>query len=68
MKQPFQLSGAVEVETPHGRGVVIYIDPQDSFANDIWCVANKANGQIRHYQTIQLKLSETGVLGVNEKK
>jgi len=65
---PLEPRDAMEVETPHGKGIVIYITIMGSFQNDIWCVANKQDGQIRHYQTIQLKLAETGVLGVNEKK
>lgn len=63
-----QPNDAMEVDTPHGRGVVIYITVNGSFQNDIWCIANKADGQLRHYQTIQLRLAETGVLGINEKK
>jgi len=49
---PLEPRDAMEVETPHGKGIVIYITIMGSFQNDIWCVANKQDGQIRHYQTI----------------
>jgi len=57
----------IDVETIHGPGLVIYIMPMDSFANDIWCVANKKDGQLRHYETIQLKLMPNYTLGIRPK-
>lgn len=63
----FQPKDPIEVETLHGLGIVIYVTVYGGFANDIWAVANKKDGQIRHYQTIQLKLAESGVLEMNEK-
>lgn len=63
----FQPRDPIEVETIHGRGIVLWVTIYGAFANDIWTVAIKSDGQIRHYQTIQLKLSESGVLGMNEK-
>jgi len=58
----------IEVLTTHGPGIVVYITVNGGFQNDIWCVANKKDGQLRHYETIQLKMSESGVLGMNEEK
>lgn len=63
----FQPRDPIEVETIHGRGIVLWVTIYGAFANDIWTIAIKSDGQIRHYQTIQLKLSESGVLGMNEK-
>lgn len=53
-----------EVETIHGTGIVLYIDTQGPLSNDLWCVANLKDGQIRHYQTLQLKLSSNHTIGV----
>jgi hypothetical protein len=33
--------------------------------NDIWCVAIKSDGRMRHYETTQLKLAFNGALGIN---
>ena len=32
----------------------------------MWCVANKADGRLRHYETTQLKLAYNGVLELNK--
>ena len=32
----------------------------------MWCVANKADGRMRHYDTTQLRLSYNGVLELNK--
>ena len=64
----FEPKDPIEVITPHGPGVVVYVTVYGPHANDIWCIATKADGQLRHYQTIQLQLAESGVIGMNEKK
>jgi len=63
----FEPKDPIEVITPHGPGVVVYVTVYGPHANDLWCVATKADGQLRHYQTIQLRLAESGVLEMNEK-
>jgi hypothetical protein len=62
----FEPRDPMEVVTPHGPGIVLYITVYGAQANDIWCVASKKDGQILHYQTKQLKLAPSGVLGMNE--
>jgi hypothetical protein len=64
----FEPSDPLEVETPHGIGVVLYITVYGVHGNDMWCVANKADGRMRHYETTQLKLAFNGVLGLNRPK
>lgn len=61
----FEPRDAWEVETPHGKGVVMYIVVNGTHQNDIWCVANKETGQLLHYETVQLKLSRNGTIAVN---
>jgi hypothetical protein len=63
----FEPKDPIEVITPHGPGIVIYVTVYGPHANDIWCIATKADGQLRHYQTIQVQLAESGVLNMNEK-
>lgn len=52
----FEPHDSWEVETPHGSGIVLYVTIYGIHTNDIWAVANKEDGQIRHYQTVQLFL------------
>ena len=61
----FEPSDPWEVETPHGRGVVLYITVYGAYANDLFCVANKEDGRIRHYQTDQISLTRNYTLQLN---
>jgi hypothetical protein len=61
----FEPRDPIEVETPHGLGIVLYITVYGVHGNDMWCVANKADGRMRHYDTTQLKLAYNGVLNLN---
>jgi hypothetical protein len=56
-----------EVDTAHGPGVVLYIEIRGPLMNDLWLVANKADGQLRHYQTCQLKLSPNLTLEIRKR-
>jgi hypothetical protein len=58
----------LEVETPHGKGIVLYVTVHGPHMNDVWCVANLKDGQLRHYQTCQLSLSENGMVGVKKEE
>jgi hypothetical protein len=62
----FEPRDPIEVETPHGLGIVLYITVYGVHGNDMWCVANKKDGRLRHYDTVQLKLAYNGVLGLNK--
>ncbi len=62
----FEPRDPLEVETPHGLGIVLYITVYGVHGNDMWCVANKGDGRLRHYDTVQLKLAYNGVLGLNK--
>jgi hypothetical protein len=60
-----ELSDPTEVETPHGAGIVLYVSVYGVHANDMWCVANKEDGRIRHYETTQLRLAFNGAIGLS---
>ena len=62
----FEPRDPIEVETPHGRGFVIYITIYGVHGNDMWCVANKQDGRLRHYETTQLRMAYNGVLELNK--
>jgi hypothetical protein len=64
----FEPKDPIEVITEHGLGIVLYVTVYGPHSNDIFCVATKSDGSLRHYQTTQLRLSESGVLEMNEKK
>jgi hypothetical protein len=61
----FELRDPIEVDTPHGRGVVLYITVYGVHGNDMWCVANKQDGRMRHYETTQIQLAFNGALNMN---
>lgn len=61
----FELRDPIEVDTPHGRGIVLYITVYGVHGNDMWCVANKTDGRIRHYETTQLQLAFNGAIAMN---
>lgn len=61
----FEPSDPWEVDTPHGRGVVLYVTVYGAYSNDLFCVANKEDGRIRHYQTDQIQLTRNWTLTVN---
>ena len=61
----FEPSDPWEVDTPHGRGVVLYVTVYGAYSNDLFCVANKEDGRIRHYQTDQVQLTRNYTLTVN---
>src|SRR5580658_5386286 len=60
----FEPRDIIEVEAPHGLGIVLYIAVNGSHQNDIFCVANKDTGQLFHYETVQLKLARNATLGI----
>ena len=61
----FEPSDPWEVDTPHGMGVVLYVTVYGAYANDLFCVASKEDGRIRHYQTDQIRLTRNWTLTVN---
>jgi hypothetical protein len=61
----FEPTDPWEVETPHGRGIVLYVTVYGAYANDLFCVANKEDGRIRHYQTDQISLTRNYTLQLN---
>jgi hypothetical protein len=61
----FEPADPWEVDTPHGRGIVLYVTVYGAYANDLFCVANKEDGRIRHYQTDQISLCTNYTMNVH---
>jgi hypothetical protein len=57
---------SVDVESPFGPGRTIYVTVHDDFANDIFLVACKKTGHLRHFATNQLRLSPNGTLEIGD--
>jgi hypothetical protein len=55
----------LEVVTVHGEGIVVYITITSIHTNDIWCIATKSDGQLRHYETKDVKLNSNYTFGIN---
>lgn len=55
----------IEVQTQHGVGIVVYITVYGPHNNDVWTVANKKTGRIRHYSTRHLKLAPNFTFDIN---
>jgi hypothetical protein len=61
----FEPADPWEVDTPHGRGIVLYVTVYGAYANDLFCVATKEDGRIRHYQTDQISLCTNYTMNVH---
>lgn len=62
-----QLNPPIEVITLHGIGwALVYVDNGPGINGD-WIVADKLSGQLRHYNTTQLKLAKNYTHEINVK-
>jgi hypothetical protein len=50
--------------TPHGNGYAIYVSNSETFDNDVWAVALCETGEIKHYNTSQLKMGKNGTFDI----
>lgn len=55
------------VETPHGEGMALFLIDYGPHINSIWVVANCKDGQIRHYDSSDIKLTTNWTLHINTK-
>ena len=59
-----ELNQPISVETPIGKGIVIFIVDYGWSSNMVWTVALE-DGLIRHFQTTQLKMLSDHAWGIN---
>lgn len=50
--------------TPHGEGYAIYVSNSGMLENDVWTVVLIETGEIKHYNTSQLKVSKNGTFEI----
>ena len=63
-----EIQQGMYVETPHGEGVPLFLIDYGPQMNTIWVIANVKDGQIRHYDSSDIKLTTNWTLHVNDKK
>jgi hypothetical protein len=56
------------VQTAHGNGQVLFILDYGPHENTIWTVALETTGEIKHYNSNQIKLCWNNTLDFNLKK
>jgi hypothetical protein len=54
--------------TPHGEGYAIYVESGGVFENDIFTCVLKETGEIKHYNTSQLKMVNNGTFDIKKTK
>lgn len=50
------------------EGYAIYVSNGGTFENDIWCVVLCDGGDVRHYQTSQIKIYHNATFEIIKKK
>lgn len=63
-----ELNQVLWVQTPHGDGQALFILDYGPHENTIWIVALEKTGEIKHYNTTQIKLCWNNTFGFNLKK
>jgi hypothetical protein len=59
-----EFSKPISLITPHGKGYAIYVESSGIFENDIWCVVLCESGEIKHYNSSQLKICKNGTFDI----
>lgn len=60
-----EFRNTIWVMTPHGEGLALLLIDYGINQNTIWVVANKVDGQIRHYDSSQISLSKNHTIDLN---
>jgi hypothetical protein len=58
---------AFHVETPLGKGVVLFVTDYGWNTNVVWTVTMLEDGTVRHFQTTQIKFSKDHVWNIAHK-
>jgi hypothetical protein len=54
----------IPVVTPEGDGYAIYVSDSGMLENDVWCVTLCKGGQLLHFNTRQLRVSQNATFGI----
>ena len=63
-----EIHNAIYVETPHGICQALFLIDYGIHQNTIWVCANKENGEIKHYNSNQIKLCTNHTTDFNTKE
>lgn len=59
---------SLPVISPLGEAYVIYIETNGQFENDIWTCCLCEGGDIKHFNSSQLKMHENATIGIKKKR
>lgn len=59
-----EFNNPIPVITPHGEGYAIYVSNSKTFENDVWTVVLSSTGEIKHYNTSQIKMVKNGTFDI----
>jgi hypothetical protein len=59
-----EFKNPIPLITPHGEGYAIYVSNSGTYDNDIFTVALCETGEIKHYNTSQLKMVKNGTFDI----
>lgn len=62
-----EFTNPIPCVTPLGDAYAIYVTSNGMWENDEWTCAMMEDGQIRHFNTDQIKIWHNGTYGINMK-
>lgn len=62
-----EIQQMIWVTTPHGDGIALFIMDYGMQNNTIWVVALEHNGEIKHYDSNQIRLCYNNTINFNIK-
>lgn len=58
----------IPVVTPLGDGFLLYVQSSEQFENDIWTICLCNGGEIKHFNTSQIRIFKNATFEIYEKK
>lgn len=58
----------IPVTTQFGDGYLLYVESGKQFENDIWTICLCDGGEVRHFNTSQIKIFKNATFGIYERK
>ena len=63
-----EFNNPILVVTPLGEGYAIYVRDSSTFENDVWTCCLCEGGDIKHFNTSQLKLYQNATFEIKKKE
>ena len=61
-----EINQVIWVNTPHGKGIALFLIDYGPQQNTIWVVTLKENGKIKHYDSNQISIEINHTLDFNK--